>query len=43
MDTEPLLVGCDTNNNIMGQKNKNSQTMEEVKKSTRMGQRPKWL
>ena len=31
--------GIDTNNKIMGPKNKNSQT----KRSTRMGQRPKWL
>jgi len=35
--------GIDTNNNIMGPKNKNSQTMEKVKRSTRMGQRPNWL
>jgi len=35
--------GIDTNNNIMRPKNKNSQTMEKVKKSTRMGQHPKWL
>jgi len=33
----------DTNNKIMGPKNKNSQTMEKVKRSTRMDQRPKWL
>jgi len=30
--------GIDTNNNIMGSKNKNSQT--QVKKSTRMGHSP---
>jgi len=35
--------GIDTNNNIMRSKNKNSQTMEKVKRSIRMGQRPKWL
>ena len=34
---------CDTNNNIMGFKNKNSQTMKKVKRSIRMGQWPKWL
>jgi len=31
----------DTSNNIMEPKNKNSQTIEKVKRSTRMGQRPK--
>jgi len=31
----------DTNNNIMGLKNKNSQIMKKVKRSTRMSQRPK--
>jgi len=35
--------GIDTNNNIMRPKKKNSQTMEKVKRSTKMGQRPKWL
>jgi len=35
--------GIDTNNNIMGPKNKNSQIMEKVKNNTRMGQWPKWL
>jgi len=35
--------GVDTNNNIMGPKNKNSHTMEKVKRSIRMGQWPKWL
>ena len=35
--------GIDTNNNIMRSKNKNSQTMKKVKRSIRMGQRPKWL
>jgi len=35
--------GIDTNNNIMGPKNKNSHTIKKVKRSTRMGQRPKWL
>ena len=35
--------GIDTNNKIIEPKNKNSQTVEKVKRSTRMGQRPKWL
>ena len=35
--------GINTNNNIMRPKSKNSQTMKEVKESTRMGQRPKLL
>jgi len=30
-------------NLLMRPKNKNSQTIDKVKKSTRMGQRPKWL
>jgi len=33
--------GIDTNNNIMKPKNKNSQTMKKVKRSTKIGQRPK--
>jgi len=38
-----IMSISDTNNNIMGPKNKNSLTIEKVKRSTRMGQRPKWL
>jgi len=33
--------GTDTNNHIVGPKNKNLQTMKKVKRNTRMGQRPK--
>jgi len=31
-----IKYGCDTNNNIMGPKNKNSQTMEKVKRTAQL-------